>query len=398
MLTLTFWLAAANLGQLLLGLGRGALLARWLGQARFGQLGHTLALVTLADAVGQWGVSTIVTREAAANPRRDGIIVGTALGLRLGQSLVLGLGLWAISGPWAVLLLLGTVGQVGLGFLRARLLRTPQVIAGLIPGVLSFAAIAVCWRMGRPTSNLALATLAVTGGVAAVVQLALAASYLHRSLAWSTRVAKHLLSSSWPLWVSGLAVAFLYRQDVLMLNWILAPRAAEHAIGYYQVAYNLTESGSFLLGALVTAAFPLFASLHRVSQDQLRATYRRALRYAVGLGAAGVAATLLLGHPIVHLVYGSRYLRAVPALYLLSPALLVVLINSLTSSLLIARHRQMQLLWIIGATVAFNFLVNLWVIPVFGFVGAAATTTAAEAFETLLLLWSVRQFLWATIS
>src|SRR5258706_16481803 len=42
-LTLTFWLAAANLGQLLLGLGRGALLARWLGQAKFGQLGHTLA-------------------------------------------------------------------------------------------------------------------------------------------------------------------------------------------------------------------------------------------------------------------------------------------------------------------------------------------------------------------
>ncbi len=390
MLKLTAWLALANLGQLLLGLGRGALLARWLGQARFGQLGHTLALVTLADAVGQWGVATIVTREAAAKPARDGIIVGTALVLRLGQSLALGLALWTISGPWAVLLLLGTVGQVGLGFLRARLLRTPQVVAGLVPGLLSFGAVAACWRLGHPSFSLALSALALTGAAGAVIQLALAAYYLHRRPAWSSRTAKHLLASSWPLWVSGLAVAFLYRQDVLMLKWLLAPRTAEHAMGYYQVAYNLTESGSFLLGALVTAAFPLFASLHRVSQDLLRATYRRALRYALALGSAGVAATLLLGRPLVHLVYGARYGRSVVALHLLSPALLVVLVNSLTSSLLIARHRQMQLLWIIGATVAFNFVVNLWAIPQFGFAGAAATTTAAEAFETALLLWNVR--------
>lgn len=393
MLTLTFWLAAANLAQLLLGLGRSVLLARWLGPAQSGLLGHTLALVTLADAVGQWGVSTIVTREAAAKPRQDGMIVGTAIGLRVGQSLVVGLVLWTLSGPWAVLLLLGTVGQVGIGFLRARLLRTPQILAGLTPGVLSCAAVVACWRFGRPSASLALATLAITGAVAAAIQLALAASRLHRRLAWSTRTAKQLLTSSWPLWVSGLAVAFLYRQDVLMLKWLLAPRAAEHAMGYYQVAYTLTESGSFLLGALVTAAFPLFASLHRVSEPRLRDTYLRALGYALALGAVAWGATLLIGGPLIHRVYGPAFGRSAAALRMLAPALLFVLVNSLTASLLVARHRQMALLWIVAATVAFNFLVNCWAIPVFGFVGAAATTTAAEAFETLLLFWSVRRWL-----
>jgi len=199
MLPLTAWLAAANLVQLVLGLTQSIVLARWLGPAGWGELGWILSAVMVADAVAQAGLPNLVVREVAARPREDGRIAGTALVLRGLLATVSALVLWPVAGPWAGLLLVAYVGQLGGLVLRAKLARGPQIAANLLPITLSTAALAVCARTRIPEVSLALAVLAVATLVAGAGQLGLARARLATPPAWEPGRAPALFREAWPL-------------------------------------------------------------------------------------------------------------------------------------------------------------------------------------------------------
>lgn len=399
MIGLTFWLAVANLAQLLLGVGRLAILTRWLGVEMMGRLGYLLALVVIADTIAQAGLSTVLTRDVAAAPRRDGALFGAVLAVRGALSVVAGIVIGVLAGPWAGLMVLTYVGQLGVVVLRAKLLRGPQIAASLLPPALSLLAVAFISASRDPSADLALAALAASALLAAGGQVWLAIENLKRPLSFSLRTAAGMLGAAWPFWLAGLTVVVLYRLDVLMLKWLLGGAEGERAIGYYWPATMVVESGSFLLGALSMVAFPAMAKVGGAAGRNPRAAgevgkvYARALKWAVILG--GVAC--LFAYPFaplaVRIVAGREFGPSVTGLYLLAPTLLLVLVNSTSASLLTVLHRPFTILKITTAGMVFNALLNLWAIPRWGFAGAAATTTAAEALGMLLLLGCARRAL-----
>ena len=390
MLPLTVWLAAANLVQLVLGLTQSVVLARWLGPAGWGELGWILSAVMVADAVAQAGLPNLVVREVAARPREDGRIAGTALVLRGALATASALVLWPVAGPWAGLLLVAYVGQLGGLVLRAKLARGPQIGANLLPITLSTAAIVVCARTEAPQASLALAVLAVATLVAGVGQLGLARARLATPPAWESGRAPGLLREAWPLWAGAILVAWMYRVDVFLLKHLLPPGEGGLALGYYQTAYKPVESGHFLLGALVMTAFPAFSAGMRGRTKAgagLRKTVREALGHAWRLGGAAVVLALLLRPWAVRVLFGEAYAPSGPALRLLAPALLLVLLNALLASLLTAAGRQRELLWVTVALVAFKLAGNFAVIPAWSYRGSAAMTTLTEALGLGLLWW-----------
>jgi len=387
---LTAWLAASNLAQLALGVAQSVVLARWLGPAGWGELGWILSAVMVADAVAQAGLSNILVREVAAFPRNDGRTFGTVLALRGFLAAAGALVLWPLAGPWAGLLLVAYVGQLGGLVLRAKLERGFQIAANLIPITLSTAAVFAVAR-GRPADvPLALSVLAVATLVAAAVQLLLARARLASGLAWDRARAPALMREAWPLWAGAILVAWMYRLDVFLLKRLLPGGEGDLALGYYQTAYKPIESGHFLLGALVMTAFPAF-SARAGKPAALGETLKTAMRHARLFGGAAMIAALVLGPWAVRLLFGERYAPSGPAVQLLAPALVLVLANALLASFLTATGRQRELLMITVAMVAFKLAANLAVIPVWSYEGSAAMTTLTEAFGLGLLWWRVRK-------
>ena len=109
---------------------------------------------------------------------------------------------------------------------------------------------------------------------------------------------------------------------------------------------------------------------------------------ALFVGAAAATIVLLLSVRSIGLVAGVATL-----FYWLAPTLLLVLVNSTSASLLTVLKRPFTLLGITTFNMVLNAGLNLWVIPRWGFAGAAAATTAAEGCGMLLLLWCCRRAL-----
>jgi O-antigen/teichoic acid export membrane protein len=396
-LRLAGWLAAASAVQLLLGLAKSALLARWLGPDGFGRLGFVLDVVALAEMLAPLGLGWIVTREIAARPARAGLVLGSAVRLRLVLSMPLAAVAWWAGGPWAAVLLVANGGQLGTAALRGLGAQAAQVASSLLVAAATLVAAVACLP-AAPSPGLALAALAAATLVGASGQLALAASAVRRrsrrAFAALREFSRPVASSLWraavPLWLGGLFVGLVYRLDVLMLRWLLPRGAWEAQVGWYKVAYALKESGDLVLGGLVVAAFPAFSTLTR-SRVSLAAAYDRAARAGWWAGLAACVLAWWLGGPAVRLLYGPDYAPAIRGLAWLAPALALVLQNSLASSLLVAVGRQREIAWVGGAMAAANAILNLWTIPRHGFVGAAAATTLTEGLGFLLLRWRLVQ-------
>lgn len=396
MIRLTAWLVAANVGQLALSFAQAVLLSRWLGVARWGALGRILAVVTIADSVAQAGMERILTREVAAHPERDRRLLSAALKMRAILAGLVGLGLLIYQGIWAALMLTATIGQLGVAVLSAKMLKAPQVAARLLGGVVTVAAILGCMAFAPPGVSLALAALALAGAARSIGQIWMAHSKLgQRSApkAGQTGLALELLRSSWPLWLTGMAMAAVSRLDVIMLGWFFRADIADTWIGYYQAAYRLIEGGNVVLAALALAAFPLFSSLNRAPRAELRRAFFRAARYGVVLGGGGMLAVWLAGGAGMRILFGAEFAPAVPALLFLAPVLALNLLNSLLALLLTAVHRTWSIFLISAGMLLFNGAANYLLLPDYGFIGAAAVKSATELAGLALLAWCARDVL-----
>ena len=86
------------------------------------------------------------------------------------------------------------------------------------------------------------------------------------------------------------------------------------------------------------------------------------------------------------------------AIRILMFAMVFSFLNSLFGFTLVVLNRQMKLMWINLAALAFNLLVNLMVIPLWGFRGAATITVISEFLILIMAYTSVHRALQFHIS
>jgi O-antigen/teichoic acid export membrane protein len=183
-----------------------------------------------------------------------------------------------------------------------------------------------------------------------------------RAIAW--------IRESWPLFVNQLLQGLFFRIDAALLPALAGPAVA----GTYAAAYKVCEGAGIASSSFTLALFPRLART-----NDLSAAYRLALRLLLQLAFPLAAGTALLAEPIVGLVGGANYLPdSATALAILIWFLPLSYANGLTQYVLIASGRQRLLTGAFLVAFAFNVAANLVLIPIYGYVGAAAVTIASE--------------------
>jgi len=163
------------------------------------------------------------------------------------------------------------------------------------------------------------------------------------------------------------------------------------AVGWYQAAYKVVLFFIGLASLIQTAFAPVFA---RESDTLGRPIYAFSA-LLLFLGSLCTCSLRLVSRPLVRLFYGTAYTPAGPALVLLSLSCLAVFCCTVFLAPLLFGGRQKHYLAAIVLGALVNIVLNLALIPVWSYKGAAVATICSNL--TMLLCGALYCRLWIDI-
>jgi polysaccharide transporter, PST family len=389
------WLLADKVLRMVVGLFVGIWVARYLGPEQFGLLSYAGAYVALFSALATLGLDGIVVRELVREPELRDEILGTAFVLKLmgGVALIfLTVGslmmIWHGDAlvAWLVgIIAIGTLFQVFdvIDFWFQSQVAAKNTIWARTTSFIILSIIKVGLVLFHATLPMfALAGLAeiVLGAVGLVIVYRRSGQKLHR-WRWSRLRAGKLLKDSWPMVLSGVSVAIYMKIDQVMLAQMLGAKA----VGIYSAAIGLSEIWYFVPMAIVSSVFP---SVVQARRDDELLYYRRiqklfSLMVVLSLSIA-VPITFISSRLILAL-YGADFSAAGQVLAIHIWASLFVFLGVAQGPWDLAESMTKITLFRLSSGAVLNIVLNIFMIPEYGIVGAAVATVMSQAVASVLL-------------
>ena len=382
-------LVGRNLGFLLgdrvfrlgVGLFINAWLVRYLGPDRMGLMSFAQSLVVIAAVASQLGLETILVRDLVRQRDAADEMLGTALLLRLGGSLVtLGVACLAVAwmrpgdGQALMLTLVFTLTVFAQAF--DIIDHWFQSRAEVRPVVFARAAAFALGAIAKVTAILLHASLVVVAlviaGEAVLAAGALLVAYTRpgrtlRAWHWASARAVALLRDSWPLVLNSVAIVISVRVDQMLLTTL----RGTYENGIYAAAQRLTEIIYYLPTAVMVAANPVLLRSHQRDRGEYGRRLQR-LFTLLALSGLAIAISVTLAAPwLVRTLFGGGFAATAPVLALQVWSAPALFLGIAQTNWFIAEGRQRGLLVRSAVAAALSVLLNLWLVPVLGARGAA---------------------------
>lgn len=383
----------AQAGARLLSLVLVAMVARYESAAGLGRYVLVLTVLGFAGVLTDLGLNVYLTREVArgSERRRRSELVGRVLPLKLGLSAL------GLAGLAAIALIAPLPHAGGRLLAIGGLLLMPEAALGAMRAYSNglqrmevSGAIDVSVRLLTVAASLPLlnAGFGVVGVLVATLGADLIGVLLYGSVLWHWRTAPQWrwapnawradLAQSYPFALTSIAAMVYARVDLLLLGmW-----RGEVAVGLYGSAYKLWEAVGLLPASLMEAVFPEMSRLtgSEDGRGRLRALFRYATWALLAVGFLLAAVGVLAAGVLVPLIFGTEgdYTPAVLPFRLLVcglPAMFLYLLSGYTLYSLDRQRRVTAAMLIAGAV---NVILNLFAIPRWSYVGAAAVALLSE--------------------
>ena len=386
----TSWLMAERVFSMTVGMAVGVYVARYLGPARFGSLSFAMSLVALFVPLSQLGLDGIVVRELVRRPGEHDMVLGTALWLRGagaflavtviatvarlvtpgGSGYELALVCWVSLG--IVFDALGVFDLYNQAAVKMKYSSVSSVVACVVSSCLKiyliFVSAGVVW-------------FAIADAVYRFVRLVslglfyrMFSGFLSR-LAFNASLAIEMLSDSWPLVLSSVAVVIYMKIDQVMLRYMLGP--AE--VGIYAAAVKISEVWYFVPVLLSQSLFPAVVSARKISDDECRSRINKLLVLVAAFSYVVFAIVFLFGDEIVSIAFGGQYSGAAAILRIHIIALIFVGFGVVSGKWLLVENYTRLAFWRTFAGGMLNIIANLLLIPSCGGMGAAWATVVSYA-------------------
>lgn len=393
----SFWLLVGRVAVAALNLLLTVLIARYLGEAGYGQYAFIASLAYLGNTASTFGMDTLVMRSAARDAADSSREATTALLLQLALSagyiavIVIASLFWEGSRTALVVYLLillplalGTIYSALLRGVEKMALHAAYTLAGALLQVVG--AGIVLWRGG---DLLALALAIVAGQTGAT----LLASWLVRRaglrLTWggiSAETLQTTLKASWTLALLAILAVFFAQLPIFTLRAL----TDDTSIGQFSAASRLVDGSKMVPAALFGALFP---PLVRGAGRSLR--YKRFFWGLVGLFGFGVLGGVALATPAVRLLYDG-YAASIPVLQILLVGLLPHLFRLRYSFELVTQGHERLALNDLALTVLVALPIYVGAVSLMGLRGAAWAVVATTALQAALHYRSKRRLMAAT--
>jgi O-antigen/teichoic acid export membrane protein len=365
------------------------LLIRYLSPKEFGHYNIANSLAVTAGMVLDFGLSTMTTRDLAGNLKEAPKYLSNVLSLKL----ILGvfylsviLAIASFPGfehddQWILVLFFLAIffwfqdltGLLAALFMAEEKMQKLLYVQMVHYGGMAISALVTIYfhlRLGGLVTGYVLA-----GSIGTLLAIMLVImGKVRLSLELDVPFLMRLLKRSLPLF-GAIAMTTIYTNaDTLIIGRMLGPEA----VGFYQGAYKFLFVFQSV-NLLNTAFFPQL-SIYVKSGNHLalRRLHRGITLFTICILLPAALMAILLATPIITLIYGEKMLPAIEPMKFLIGAGVVYFLRVYMGNMLIAQDRQKFMFAAVGVGLVFNIVLNISLIPVYGFVTGGVALLISE--------------------
>jgi O-antigen/teichoic acid export membrane protein len=382
-----------------LSLVAGVILARTLGP--YGRGVYALALVapSAVTLVANLGISQALTYHLARKTYRVEQLIGQAIALAVilgGIATLLLVAVMALAGKWilpgvALNLVVIAAASIPLALFFYFSLSFEQGLENFIGfnalylvNAAALVLLLIPLYLARGNVTLAVTAWSLSWIPTAAVGLFLLSRAGRLNIRLDLQVAKPLLRFGIVGYLSFMTNYLNFRLDTFLVNIFANPTQ----VGFYAVAVGLAEIIWYVSSAAATVLAPRVASAEAATSD---ITTGRVSRVVFATSLLGALALAVVAPLLIRILFGSAFSPSVVAVWLLLPGIVTLSVARVLSSYLLGRNRLKVDFFASLAGLAMTLVLDLTLIPRYGFVGAAIASSVAYSTTMLVnMTWVVR--------
>lgn len=185
---------------------------------------------------------------------------------------------------------------------------------------------------------------------------------------------RYLLRSAWPLAVVGAGITIYASIDLPIISWLRGDRE----VGLYSAAGLFAKAFVFLTIAVNMALLPAVSRVTGKHPERAGELWQRLSFYCLGVVLPLTVIVPIVARPVLFL-QGREYVEAWPATWLTMAAMNFTFMTAVSFPFFVAMNRQRALSGVILRGLVIKGLLNLALVPILGYRGAAATVPVSEA-------------------
>lgn len=365
-----------------------AILARYFGPDLYGDYAFVVALVFIYLPFINFGITPIMVRELSVHPDRRDEIFGAGLTFRvlLASAAILGtvvvLPLVSLSHRLMVALVICLVSELCLQgvricaeiFIAFERMELETFITVTCRSIALILLLAVAhFDLGFLAVFIAFATL--NGLALTAALLIVRAKFLKPRLVWRGHLLWFWLKEALPMAISFMCMESFLRVDILILRAYRDPVE----IAYFDVAYKIIYRVLLVASVLAIGLSPAMFRLGQSERDRFRGLVEQALKILLILVIPITLVAHLVGPHLMVPFFGAKFRPAELSMAILSWCLFFSFFEPFLTGVLISIKKT----WLVpitnGSVLAVNLLLDVLLIPSYGYLGACYANVGAYA-------------------
>ena len=388
------WLFADRILRMGFGMIVGVWIARYLGVQQFGILNYATAFVSIFNPLATLGLDAVVVRRLVADPTQQQSILGTSFGMRF----IAGWLTWWI----AILVVYLLRPNDSTMIITVMILGSASIFQSLDTIDLWFQSqVQSKYSVLAKNSAFIIVTLLRVGLIAihaplvafivAILMEALFGAigllivyknqgHLIRLWQWSLSLAKDLLRESFPLILSGLTIMIYMRIDQIMLGQMIGDKA----VGIYSAATRISEVWYFIPMTISSSVMPSIFQAKEIGEELYYQRIVKLNRVLTWLAFVVAIVMTFVSKPLIVMLFGASYLESGSILAVHIWASIFVFTGVATSGWFVAENLTHLSLYRTLSGAIINILLNIFLIPSYGGIGAAVATVIAQSVASFI--------------
>lgn len=392
------WIIGIQLIKSILSLVISMLTARFLGPSNFGTINYAASIVAFVAPIMYLGLTGVLVQELVSEPEKEGEILGTSITLSFISSILCVGAVVAfvsivnhdehetiiVCALYSVLLIFQAL-EIMIYWFQAKLLSKYSSIVSLIAYIVISA-----YKIFLLATQKSIYWFAVSNAFDYML-IAIGLMIVYKKLGgarlrFSFQTAKKLFSKSKHYIVSNMMITIFAQTDRIMLKLMID----DAATGYYSAAVTCAGMTSFIFSAIIDSFRPLIFDSKKQDNELFEKNMCRLYGIIIYLSLLQSLGISLLAEPIIKILYGAEYLPAVNPLRLVVWYTTFSYLGSVRNVWILAEDKQ-KYLWIINLSGALtNVVLNYFLIPVMGVMGAALASLITQIFTNVIIGFIIR--------
>lgn len=393
----TSWLMGEKILRMFMGLFVGIWVARYLGPEQFGLLSYAQSFVFLFTAIATLGLDSIVVRELVKNEDKRDILLGTAFVLKFIGAIIilplLWLGIQFTNNDTYTNILIFIIASATIFqsfnvidfYYQSKVMSKYVALVNTVTLALSSLIKIILILNHAPL--IAFAIMSVFDAIILAVGLIYCYSVQtkHKLFHWRVDIqqAKQLLKSSLPIMIAGVMFVTYSKIDQVMIYSLLGSKET----GYFTASLRLVEPLYFIPLTLASSLFPAIIKGKEISVELYLSRMRKLVLSCLAPCLIICLIVTFSANLIVHVLYGEQFFGAIQVLSWQIWTLLLIAIGYINGYWLLNENLE-HIVMINYSIAAFsNIVLNYFMIPKFGIVGAVYASLISQFIVYYVVLW-----------